>query len=172
MAIVFSLVCACSPSRRIARILKRHPELVKTDTIYQERTILVPGYSFTDSTKQSTNTKTIDSLLAHIQPKNDTIYLQKIKREIVTQFMTKPCLDGPKTFYLPDSTKLILTQKNGNFYISGTKPTTYVKAKVPVQTNTVKLKPAMDWSTFLNGVFIGWIIAIIVLLIYAKGGKA
>lgn len=37
------LLVACSPERKLARLLAKHPELARTDTIVVHDTVLVPG---------------------------------------------------------------------------------------------------------------------------------
>lgn len=44
MGIFFALVLfSCDPAQRIARIVKRHPELIKTDTVWRKDTIITEG---------------------------------------------------------------------------------------------------------------------------------
>jgi hypothetical protein len=38
ISIIF--ICSCSPQKRIARILKHHPELVKSDTVFRPDTVI------------------------------------------------------------------------------------------------------------------------------------
>lgn len=44
-ALIVLCLCSCDPSKHIARIIKRHPELVKTDTVWKKDTIVVAGAS-------------------------------------------------------------------------------------------------------------------------------
>jgi hypothetical protein len=36
---------SCDPAKHIARVLKRHPELVKTDTVWKQDSVIVAGAS-------------------------------------------------------------------------------------------------------------------------------
>lgn len=73
---------------------------------------------------------------------------------------------------LPDGSKAILSENAGELVLQHIKPETKTQITVPIQSNKVEVKEAgIDWQTFLNGMIIGWVVAIIVLLIYAKGGK-
>ena len=44
LLLISLLLCAaCSPSKRLARLLERHPELKKPDTVVVQDTVAVPG---------------------------------------------------------------------------------------------------------------------------------
>lgn len=60
-----SIVIGCSPQKKLARLIKKHPELVSTDTVIDTIPIIVPGIRI------DTTFKTVFS--------KDTIYLYKDK---------------------------------------------------------------------------------------------
>ena len=43
MLVMVALCVGCSPQRRLARLVERHPELMKVDTITVRDTVAVPG---------------------------------------------------------------------------------------------------------------------------------
>jgi hypothetical protein len=54
--IVLALAASCSPSARLARLVKKHPELVRVDTLYIHDTIIVEGVKYDTVTRFLTNT--------------------------------------------------------------------------------------------------------------------
>lgn len=64
--LIMILLCSCSPERRIARIVKRHPELLVKDTLTLRDTLFRPG-SVRDSSFIFTG---------------DTVYIRDGKQEI------------------------------------------------------------------------------------------
>lgn len=69
--LIILLLSACSPEKRIARILKKHPELVKSDTIWNKDTI------FTKSVEK-------DTTFYFNQP--DTVYMNEGKMHVKYYF--------------------------------------------------------------------------------------
>jgi hypothetical protein len=63
--LIISLLISCSPQKRLNRLLKKHPELVQTDTIWKPDTII------TVEVKADTIIKMEDVV------KGDTIYITK-----------------------------------------------------------------------------------------------
>lgn len=45
LLLVLLLLCACSAEKRLYRLIKRNPGLVKTDTIFRSDTTIIPEYS-------------------------------------------------------------------------------------------------------------------------------
>jgi len=64
--IVF-LSYSCSPEKRIARIVKRHPELIKKDTVWSKDTLVTTAVKH-------------DSLFHYYQP--DTVYIKEGKMTV------------------------------------------------------------------------------------------
>lgn len=50
------LMASCSPERRLARLLKQHPHLIKSDTVFRADTIFIAG-SNSDTVFKNTITK-------------------------------------------------------------------------------------------------------------------
>ena len=92
-----ALMCcvSCSPQARLARLIKKHPELVKTDTVWKKDTVIVFGTKFDTVLKIFQRDTVIikkDQLTLKYFMRNDsTIYLEgecdtvKIIREIPVQ---------------------------------------------------------------------------------------
>ena len=77
--ITFLLLASCSPGRRLHRLITKHPELSRTDTIKIQDTVIVPGIKtdtvFHASGLKDTITITKEKLQIRLIQINDTIYL-------------------------------------------------------------------------------------------------
>jgi len=73
------LLVSCSPERRLHRLVTKHPELSRVDTIKIQDTVIVPGTKidtvFSSSLLHDTVTITQEKLQIQIIETNDTIYL-------------------------------------------------------------------------------------------------
>lgn len=95
LMIAFMCCVSCSPQSRLARLVKKHPELVKTDTVWKKDTVIVFGTKFDTVIKIFQRDTVIikkDQLTLKYFMRNDsTIYLEgecdtvKIIREIPVQ---------------------------------------------------------------------------------------
>jgi hypothetical protein len=73
--IVLFLAASCSPSARLARLLKKHPELVRVDTLFIHDTIIVEAVKYDTVTKFLTNTtvEVINNERVRLQYHYDTV---------------------------------------------------------------------------------------------------
>jgi len=73
------LISSCSPQKRLHRLVKKHPELSRVDTIKIQDTVIVPGIKtdtvFSSSLLHDTVTITKENLQIKLIEINDTIYL-------------------------------------------------------------------------------------------------
>jgi len=73
------ILASCSPQMRLHRLVTKHPELTKIDTIKIQDTVIVPGpkldTAFHSSVLKETITITKENLQIKLIEINDTIYL-------------------------------------------------------------------------------------------------
>ena len=76
------LLASCSPQRRLHRLVSKHPELSRVDTIKIQDTVIVPGpkvdTTFYSSVLKDTITITKEKLQIRLIEINDTIYLDAV----------------------------------------------------------------------------------------------
>ena len=76
---VLLLLVSCSPQKRLHRLIAKHPELTRIDTIKIQDSVFVPGTNvdtvFRPSLLHDTVTITQEKLQIKLIEKNDTIYL-------------------------------------------------------------------------------------------------
>ena len=76
---VLLLLVSCSPQKRLHRLITKHPELTRIDTIKIQDSVFVPGTNvdtvFRSSLLHDTVTITQEKLQIKLIEKNDTIYL-------------------------------------------------------------------------------------------------
>ena len=92
LTITILLLASCSPQKRLHRLVTKHPELTRIDTIKIQDSVFVPGTNvdtvFRSSLLHDTVGITQEKLQIKIIEKNDTIYLNA-KVEPDTIIITK-----------------------------------------------------------------------------------
>lgn len=75
--IVLLLLCACTPQQRMARLIRKHPELLKTDTIWKEHITkeISKDTVFSHSETRDTIVLRKDKLTVKYFYSKDTVYL-------------------------------------------------------------------------------------------------
>lgn len=78
--IALLLICACTPEKKLRRILSRHPELIRTDTIWQRDTTIIKEIRadtvFSNSSSRDTIVLQKDRLTIRYYHTRDSVYLQ------------------------------------------------------------------------------------------------
>lgn len=102
------LLVSCSPQKRLAKLLKDHPELVKSDTIKVRDTVIVPAIH-TDTILQNTITRdtvviTKDKLVIKYFNNGKTVYLGgEVKKDtIIKEIPVIVNTVTPPVKYIPD----------------------------------------------------------------------
>ena len=95
ITIILAIFVSCSPQQRLNRLITKHPELSRVDTIKIQDTVIVPGPKvdtvFSSSLLKDTVTITKDKLQIKLIEINDTIYLDA-EVEPDTVILTKEIL--------------------------------------------------------------------------------
>lgn len=93
--VVLLLLASCSPQKRLHRLVSKHPELSRVDTIKIQDTVIVPSIKtdtvFSSSLLKDTVTITKEKLKIKLTEINDTIYLNA-EVEPDTVILTKDVL--------------------------------------------------------------------------------
>jgi hypothetical protein len=97
------LLCGCSPEKRLARLVSKHPELISKDTIYKTDTTFITGYEHDTIIKAGVTPDTIvirekhmtvkyynDGKNVYIKGKVDTFFVTKKIPYIVNSVSVKP----------------------------------------------------------------------------------
>jgi len=83
-------LAACSPQKQLARLLKKHPELLQKDTIYYKDTFFVPEIKLDTFFKINFDTIFFEKENLKIQLiKNDSIIYLKATKQTDTIFIEK-----------------------------------------------------------------------------------
>ena len=88
LILVIIIFGSCSPQYRLHRLVTKHPELTRIDTIKIQDSVFVPGTNidtiFRSSLLRDTVTVTQEKLQIRLIEKNDTIYLNaKVKPDTI-----------------------------------------------------------------------------------------
>ncbi len=103
------LCLACSPQRRLARLVEKHPELIKTDTVFTTVTIPPDTITVTEAITLTADTSRLraitDSLFLLVAQHPDTgVKAAESAREVVYRYLTRVV---PGSVSLPTDTMYV-----------------------------------------------------------------
>ena len=87
--VTFFMIAACSPSRRLSRLLKKHPELVKTTIVHDTITIEKVVHDTITKIVRHDSVMVINNDRVKLQYFYDTVR-QEIHHEVECKEITKP----------------------------------------------------------------------------------
>ncbi len=156
--VVFSV--SCSPEKRLARLLKKHPELIKTDTVWQTVTLPPDTLIFTQMVYLQLDTGRLraitDSIYALID--SSTLNLPTGQKEVVYSYLKKVVPGAIRfpsdTFQIDDGDLSVKAWFEGNT-LQGRFIRKTTSIEVPVQVNSVKAKRAISWWWLIVAGFFG-----------------
>jgi len=147
------LLASCSPSKRLARLVKNNPDLVSSDTIYRIDTTVVQGL-----------TDTADFVFGH----SDTLYFENARMalKMAISYDTINTIKGP--IKIPSGLKLIATDKPDTII---NKTATVINSVNPVKVEKSGLMRSLRNVALLIG-FMGLLYLIFLFVKSSLNGKA
>ena len=169
---IMCLVC-CSPERRVAKILKHNPELVKTDTVWGKVDVKIPPIKIDTSIKLDHDYSKVDSIIRRYSNKLDSISRLKLGQEIKYYVTNKSVLKDTSSFE-QDGVKVKIWEENGMLHYSIHKPEQIKEVKVPVVVNKTEVKAFRTWKQRLSDFIVDnfwffaflFVMAILALIIF------
>ena len=91
----FLFLTACSPQRRLARLVKKHPELLTKDTLSFRDTVVIPGVEMDTAVLLSALKDTVtlirDSVITRVWLRNDSVFIETlVKPDTVIRVLKVP----------------------------------------------------------------------------------
>lgn len=92
LLIIPILLVSCSPTARLARLVKKHPELVKSDTIFKADTTILEAVktdtAFVNQITKDTIRITKDNLIIKYFNRGDTVFLSgEVKADTIVKLI-------------------------------------------------------------------------------------
>jgi hypothetical protein len=143
------LIFGCTPEqkmrraeRKLARLVKKNPGLVKTDTIFKDTIVAVPIIK--DSTEFITplDTAAVDSLTGHFKGKVDSLVLDSLNQGFKGILEHAGDID---TTVKSGKTKFIFKRRGTLTKITIEAEPEPVKIRLPMTVNAVKPIPPLKW---------------------------
>jgi hypothetical protein len=170
LSALFSLcLLSCNPERRVANILKHHPELVKTDTVWSKVSMKIPSIKIDTSIKLDKDYSKVDSIIKKYSDKLDSITRLKLVQEIKYYVTNKSVLKDTSSFE-QYGVKVKVWEENGMLHYSIHKPEQVKQVNVPTIVNKVEVKEFRNWKQRISDWFVDnfWFFAFLfILLLFA-----
>ena len=158
----------CSPQKRLNRLISHNPELARTDTVFINKVVSVPGFTVDTAFKAPPGADTIIKIVDHYKTRIDTVVIRELKAEIKKSFSNSPALSNPIVFKLPSGGSATLSQSGGLYFLKIKEPEQKINIKTAAAVNTYQVTVKKPWSWFFAGVLIGWVLFLVAIIIYLK----
>jgi len=149
--LVVVLLASCTPEKRLARLVKNHPELMKIDTLWQDVPVYVPGVQKDTSTALNMDVSGVDSILQKYGLMIDSLTRRKLHTEIKNYVINRPVIKDTLNIFLTDSTHIQVFQdgNNLNWRIRRNPQTIYKTVPVVINSVTADVKKTF-WDHVLD----------------------
>lgn len=144
--LIVACLFACSPQKRIARIAKRHPEVITRDTMFKIDKDTIPAVNVQANFKADTNTAKLDSIFKLFGGKMDSALALKLKSG-VKQYIINRQLFPDTVIQIVDGFTIKLFQKGDNAFGVIIKKSEQIKEeKYAVVVNSIENKiEEIEW---------------------------
>lgn len=130
---------SCSPERRISRILKHNPELVRTDTVWGKVNVVISPIKIDTSIRLDHDYSKVDSIVDGYRNKLDSLTRIKLTQEIKYYVTNKTVLKDTVQF-TQDGVKVKIWEQGGVLRWQLDKPGETKQVIVPVTVNKTEVK--------------------------------
>jgi hypothetical protein len=165
-AALVALSC-CNPARHMKRYLKRHPELVKTDTIYKVDYDTIPEIHVNTVFRPDTNTPGLDSVFLHFQGQIDSVVASKLRNEVHNYIVNRPLFPDTIT-KLVDGVTVKVFQSGDHVGVIVFRPEEVKQEIIPVTVNKVEAGGILWYDHLLRYLFLILLGAMAGFIFYEK----
>lgn len=166
-ALIYAL-SGCTPQKKLHRLIKKHPELVRTDTIWQTHIDTIPEIYVNTVFMTDTSTSQLDSIFRAYQGKIDSTLAIRMKGEIRNYIVNRPFLPDTLT-QTKDGVTVKIFQNGNNIGVIVHRDEELIPVSVPVTTVTVA-PPATDKIRDIeNKLLIGILILFLLFILFLIG---
>lgn len=157
--ILIALISSCTPSQRMARLIKKHPELVDTTT----RTVLKELVDSAKVNRPELSKTELDSLLKDYC--NDTVINNVVYRDRIKERIINRCQEPRKETVFLENGKLFITRDSGGteYKLETIKETVY-------QDRIVYLDKKQEIFKWIAMGALGMLLVILLIIALVKWG--
>lgn len=156
VALLIVLITSCVAQKRLDRLIKNHPELAKTDSVYSTKSIDLPGFSLDTNFKASTDVYGLSELVEVYKDYLDSLKRVKLTSEIKNYIINRECLKDTFTVKLANNGFCKFWQSGNLFYYQINEPKQKINFTVPVSVNKVDAVIKYEWRFFWIGLSVGY----------------
>lgn len=143
-----ALLIGCSPAARLRHLIKKHPELVRTDTILTTYYDTVPSIDGEFFIKADTSVSGLDIIFKKfnesMRGKMDSMLALNLKKEVRNYVINRPLFPDTITKTV-DGVTIKIFQQGESVGIDIHKPQEVKEKKVPLIINSVQPVPEIAW---------------------------
>lgn len=170
--VLIALFCfffaACSPQKRLNRLISNNPELAKTDTVYTVKETELPGFHLDTTFKASTNVNGLSDILDNYKDYIDSVSRIKLYSQVTNYITNRSCLDDTLHIKLDNGGYCKIWQSKGLFYYQLNQPPRKLTFRVPVTVSQYQVTEKNNWKMFWIGVTSGLVFIALVNIVMGK----
>lgn len=155
-------LASCTPQQRLNRLLKKHPELVKHDTVFIEKTITIAEVKADTGKKVNTNVAGVDSIIQHYTQLLDSANANRLTTEIKNYIINRPCLEDTLRLDLKNGGYIKVFQENGEIKLKLFEPAQEIKIPCPTVVNSV----TQTKDSFLDRAVFKWLWFVLAIVFF------
>jgi hypothetical protein len=144
MMLLAAMIAGCSPQKKLARLERNHPELVKTKIEYRDTSFVIKGKTISDQIKENVDTSGVDKITDKYKGKIDTIYLKEINKEVKTYIVKENQNLFHDTSFVHGKDTILIKHTPAGFSISVIEGDTTIKVREKIAETTVS--PDTPWN--------------------------
>lgn len=140
LAVIGILLCglySCTPEKKLQRLLKQHPELIKTDTVFITTTFTIPVQVHDTIIQLDTSTFGLFDIIDELAGKLDSVERSGLKTEIKNYIINRPILKDTFVVQLRNGGYVKVFQLGKNLGHKLFEPAYTVSVTTPVATPNI-----------------------------------
>jgi hypothetical protein len=155
--LVFCLV-SCSAEKQLARIIKKHPELVQVDTARDTVEVIIPEIDIDTLFQMSDDVSGVDSILSTFGDKIDSLRALKLGSEIKYYISNRNVLEDT-VFYAEDGVFVKVWQEGNGLRFKINKPQEIIREPVAIPYDKIVMpEEETKWWEWLLAAFILYLV--------------
>lgn len=159
---------ACDPQKRLNRIVSKHPELVKADTIKVDHPVTIPGITKDTTAPIKPDFSELNAILEQILGQIPSTDFEKLKADLKAYIQNRACQIDPFRMELPGGGFVQAQVKGGHIGLSIRQPERKINITLPLVVMKVDTVIQYNWNMFWIGALALALLEIIGIVLYLK----
>jgi hypothetical protein len=161
LIIILVFLSSCTPQKRLNRLVKKNPELVKIDTVRIIDTIVIESFHFDTIIQIDKDYSKIDSIFFNFKHDIDSLKSIELKQEIKNYIINKPLIKDT-LFFEKDLVKIKVYQdSNGQIRLIIDKPEQEI-----IRTHEITHPTILNITDYFSGLYKWGVLLLLIVIVF------